>query len=290
MNVLVTGTATPFAERLLPRLLDHPGVELVVGIDREQADFEHERFAQVLIDARSPQIARVLRGLDVVIHLAAELAEADPVASVVGTQNLCALAHAAGTRHLIHLSSALVYDNRSAPRTSAINERHARGTPSGCAPIEALRSIEDWLDGFENQHPEIRLVRLRPHWMLGPHSDSLVAKLLRGRLRLKLPEPPPPIQCVHEDDVVLAILKALDADAGGAFNLATKEVTSLAALHRQTRWLRLPGGPGLIARRLDRPAACLELLHYPLVLDSRRARSELGWKPQRDTASAATRR
>lgn len=290
MNVLVTGTATPFAELLLPRLLAHPGIDLVVGIDREQSEFVHENFVQVLIDPRSAQIARVLRGLDAVIHLAAELAEADPVASVVGTQNLCALAHAAGTRHLIHLSSALVYDNRSAPRTSAINERHARGTPTGCAPIEALRSIEDWLDGFETQHPEIRLVRLRPHWMLGRHSDSLLAKLLHGRMQLKLPEPPPPIQCVHEEDVVQAILQALDSEASGAFNLAAKEVTSIPALHRQTRWLRLPGRPGLIAHRLDRPAPCLELLRYPLVLDTRRARAELGWKPQRDTASAAARR
>jgi len=92
MNVLVTGTATPFAELLLPRLLAHPGIDLVVGIDREQSEFVHENFVQVLIDPRSAQIARVLRGLDAVIHLAAELAEADPVASVVGTQNLCALA------------------------------------------------------------------------------------------------------------------------------------------------------------------------------------------------------
>lgn len=290
MNVLVTGTATPFAEILLPRLLAHPGVELVIGVDREQAAFQHERFVQVLIDPRSAQLARVLRGLDAVIHLAAELADADPVASVVGTQNLCALAHAAGTRHLIHLSSALIYDTRSTPRITALDERHTRGVPTGCAPLEALRSIEDWLDGFESQHPDIRLVRLRPHWVLGRHSGSLLAKLLRGRLRLKLPEPPPPIQCVHEDDVVQAILQALDAETGGAFNLAAKEVTSIPALHRRSRWLRLPGRPGLIAHRTDSSTPCLELLRYPLVLDTRRARSDLGWKPKRDTASAAARR
>lgn len=281
MNLLVTASASPFAQVLLPRLLTESDIGLVVGIDREPADFEHERFVQVLLDPRSAQLARVLRGLDAVVHLAPALADDDPASSMVGSQNLCTLAHAAGARHLIHLSSALVYDTRTSPRTTPLDEQQARGVPADCAPLEALRGIEDWLDSFERSHPELRVARLRPHWVVGPHSFSLLARLLRGRLTPRLAEPLPQLQCVHEQDLAEAVVQALRSSARGAFNLAGDEAATLNDLHRQRRWLRLRATPARVARRLDTDGGCMELLKQPLVLDTRRARDELGWRPRR---------
>ena len=279
MNVLVTASAARFARRLLPALLADSRVELVIGLDFDQTDFVHERFVQVLLDPQLPQVERVLQNIQAVIHLAPALADAGRAALLTATQNLCALAHAAGVRDLVTVSSAFIYDTQIG--SGALREDHSRGAPSGCGPAAALQAMEDWLDGFERDHPALRLVRLRPHWVLGPHSNSLLAWVLRGRHTPRLPAPLPRLQCLHEDDLVAAILQALHGGARGAFNLAASEPVTLRELHRQTRWLRLGTSPEAAARRFGMDRECAALLRRPLVLDTTRARQELGWQPSR---------
>jgi nucleoside-diphosphate-sugar epimerase len=278
MNVLVTASASRFAHRLLTELLADSRVELVIGLDQDQADFAHERFVQVLLDPQQPQLARVLQNIQTVIHLAPALADAGRATLLTATQNLCTLAHAAGVRTLVVVSSAFIYDTQIG--SGALPEDHARGAPSGCAPAAALQAMEDWLDGFERDHPDLRLVRLRPHWVLGPNSNSLLAWVLRGRRTPRLPPPHPPLQCLHEDDLVAAVLAAVHGSARGAFNLAATEALTLHALHRQARWLRLGTSPETVVRRYGMDRSCALLLRQPLVLDTRRARQELGWQPR----------
>ena len=221
----------------------------------------------------------MLQNIQAVIHLAPALADAGRGALLAATQNLCTLAHAAGVRNLVTVSSAFIYDTQIG--SGALREDHARGAPSGCGPAAALQAMEDWLDSFERQHTALRLVRLRPHWVLGPHSNSLLAWVLRGRYTPRLPHPLPPMQCLHEDDLVAAVLQALHADARGAFNLAASEPVTLRALHRQAHWLRIGISPEAAARRYGMDRECAALLRRPLVLDTTRAQRELAWQPSR---------
>jgi len=280
MKILVTGSASGFAQLLLPRLLADPKIELLLGVDQHPAAFEDERYVQVLLDLRSPQLGRVLQGVHAVIHLAPAASDAAAARGEIleAAQNLYTNAAAAGVRQAIHLSSALVYDTQT---RSAIDEQRAYGAPPGCIAAEALQSAEVWLDDFEAARPTLRVVRLRPHWLVGPHSDSVLARLLRQRLSLRQATESR-LQCVHEEDVVEAILLALPSKLRGAFNLACKESVTLTALHRQAHWLRLPMAARLLAHRLDTAPGCLEALSRSLVVTSKRARIELGWKPRYD--------
>jgi len=281
MNVLVTGSASGFAQILLPRLAADPGIEFILGMDQRESAFTHERYVQVVLDLRSPLLARVLRDIQAVIHLAPAVSDAAAARGelLAGAQNLYSRALAAGTQHLIHLSSALVY---SAPAENAVDEHHALAATPGCAAAEALQAVEAWLTEFEAEHPTRRVLRLRPHWLVGPHCDSVLARLLRQRLTLR--DATARLQCVHEDDVVEAIVRALHSEARGAFNLACSDSVTLPALHRQARWLRLPATMRLLASRLDTVPGCIDALTRSLVLDSQRARSELGWHPRYDRA------
>ncbi len=281
MNLLLTGSATDFARTLLPRLLADEDLSLVIGVDAEDSGYRHERFVQVVADLRSPLMARLLQGMHTVVHLAQPLLAERGIRHVEmlhGTQNLYTLAQTNKVRRLVLLSSALIYETRAG--SAALDEEAPRGTALACPETSALQSIEAWLDEFEATRSRIQLLRLRPHWMLGPHSHALVARLLRRRLLPRFPEPAPKLQAVHETDVVSAILLALGSEARGAFNLACSETGSFAALARSAHWLRLPSGAGLAARRAGVERGCLELLQRPLVLNSARARSELGWKPR----------
>jgi len=280
MNVLVTGSASGFAQVLLARLAADPDIELILGVDQRESAFTHERYVQVVLDLRSPIMARVLQGMNAVIHLAPATGDAAAARgeSLAAAQNLYSHALAANTYHLIHLSSALVYRTRA---DTSIDEQHARGAVPGCAAAEALQEMEAWLDDFETKYPTRRLVRLRPHWLVGPHTDSVLARLLRQHLTLR-ESMHTTLQCVHEEDVVEAILRALHSKVRGAFNLACKESTTLQALHRQARWLRMPMAGTLLAHRLDTAPGCIEALSNSLVLNTARARNELGWKPRYD--------
>lgn len=298
MKVLVTGSTSGLAQALFPRLLADPQIELVLGVDREQCHFEHERFVQVLLDLHSPQLQRVMQGMDAVIHLcAAGYAEPDPkdreraLTNMRGDiENLCASTAAAGIRRVVHLSSALVYDPHGDGQ-HGIKEDHARRAPEQCAVLHALQTVEEWLDDFERNHPELRLVRLRPHWVVGPKTASLLKRLLAGRFYPHLPDPQPLLQCVHEDDVAEAVRLSLASDVAGAMNLACADAAPLKRLARLAHWISLPLPANVVAHRLGHTeAGCFEVLRNPLVLDSSRARKLLGWRPQYDSVRAVLKR
>lgn len=278
MKILVTASASGLAQALLPVLLDDERIKLVIGLDQDAGEFEHERYVQVLADPALPQVARVLKGVQAVVHLAPTLHDADATALLDTTRNLFTQAQAARVRDLVLVSSALLYD--SASRQEPLDEDHPLAAPAGCAPAIALQTVEDWVDEFEREFPAQRIVRLRPHWVLGPHSDSLLARLLRGRRHLRLPPPHPLLQCLHESDLVNAILLAVHGEMRGAFNLAASEPTTLQLLLRQARWFTVGSKPERLARRHGLEISCAELLRRPLVLSTRRAHRELDWEPR----------
>jgi nucleoside-diphosphate-sugar epimerase len=163
----------------------------------------------------------------------------------------------------------------------------------GFAYAEQKAELERWFDEHDAE-----TIRLRPHVILGPHAQALLRTLIHQPFYIRLADPQPQLQCVHEDDVAQAILAALFAPVSGPFNLASADTLSLrdtiqcgnprtmgippwlarAALATAWRVSGWGGEPGWI------DAAC-----HPLNLDSQRARDLLGWRPRytaRETLAA----
>ncbi len=137
--------------------------------------------------------------------------------------------------------------------------------------------------------PAVRMVRLRPHAILGPNAHPLLRALLRQPFYPLLPEPLPLTQCVAEEDVVAAIRLALLGDAEGAFNLAAEPAVPFRDLlrHRHRHPLPLPftlaraliHASWRVSGRAGEPA-WIDGMRHSLALDCTRARRELGWKPR----------
>lgn len=298
MRILVTGAASHLARVLLPRLLAAAGVHSVIGLDLRPVAFKHPRFGYVRADIRSPDLGLHFADIDVVIHLAFVVLQSQLGAArfdretmrdinVAGSQNVFNLAAAAGVKHLIHLSSAGIYALPAS--TEAIGEDHPRAPLPGFGYAEDKIAVEDWLDEFERVNADVRVVRLRPHAILGPCAQPFLKQLLRMPLYPRLPEPAPRLQCVHEEDVVAAIRLALFNPARGAFNLATGDHTSLRELKRQlhplalpvpAKWLRTALALGWQHWNWGTDPAWAEGLQHSLVLDTTRARTALGWVPR----------
>lgn len=298
-RIVVTGSASTFANALLPLLAGDERIEQIIGIDPRESDFRHARFTQVLLDLGSPQIARVMAGAEAVVHLAAATPDVEMTdghahdaardnSVVHGGQNVFRCAAQQRVPCVVYLSTAAVYELPA--RERPIQEQHPRAALPGFAWAENHVTLEAWLDTFEQEHTEMRIVRLRPHLVVGAHGPRGVRQLLRTPFTVRLADTASRLQCVHALDVARAVQYALHRDVAGAFNLACANSASLREMQR------LRGGgfislPFALAYRLARrysgtEPVWMEGLRHEVVLDTGRARRRLGWKPLYDSVSA----
>lgn len=291
MKIIVTGSSGHLAAALLPLLCRHPQVERVTGVDLRPAAFQHSRFQAVRLDMRDPRLAQLLRGHDALAHLAFRVlrgrmnADAMRALNVTGSLQVFAAARAAGIRRLVHLSSAAVYGS---------GENLGEDAPLDPLPSFAYGSHKTELERrLAAEFPEC--ARLRCHVILGSDAQPLLAWLLAQPCYLRLPDPQPQLQCVHQQDVAQAIVETLTREAHGAFNLAADDSFSyrdaILTRHRHAIGIapaaaralvrlgwRLTGGLG--------EPAWVDGLARPLTLNCERARRELHWQPRhssRDT-------
>ena len=199
--------------------------------------------------------------------------------NVVATQALLSAAADAGVPSIVHLSSAAVYGQgidvtEDAPLTPLPRFHYAL----------QKAQVESWI---VRNVPHAAV--LRPTIILGPHAQPLLKQLAAMPLYVRMPDPQPRLQCVHEDDVAQAVTLALKCGASGAFNVAAPSSFSFRELVHARR-PRASGVPLPIARIALTLAwratgwggepGWLDGISGSLTLDCRRARAVLGWRPR----------
>lgn len=288
MRVLVTGSNSHLAQALLPRLCAAPDIDRITGVDIRPTRFQHTKFQAVQADLRDADLIPLLNGHDALIHLAFVVLRGKTALSDMRAINLDAsmrlfdAAAVSGITRVIHLSSASVYGNGT-----DLNENAAFNPLPGFVYAEHKAALEVWIAAH---HPNI--ISLRPHIILGPQAQPLLITILRMPFYIKLPDPQPLLQCVHENDVAHAIVLALNGSASGAYNLAAEPAFSLRAAiryrHRYAVALPFP------LARLSLDLACkiagiggevgwIDGAPGNLTLDCGKAGRELGWRAEIDT-------
>ena len=315
LTVAVTGPTGTFGFGLIPVLQGDDRVRRIVGIARRPFDpaaYGWTKMEYRRGDVRDPGALRDAFGhADVVVHLAflvtgAASGEAIRSFNLDGTLNAFRAAAAAGARRFVYASSVAAYGFHPDNPVGMTEEWPVR--PSARlfyarqkAELEQLLRAEAALDGG----PALYL--LRPPIVLGPHAigakDLLPAPLaplsralagLVGRLPLPLPVPvlvsPLPLQVVHEEDLGQAFGRCVVA-AGppGAYNTAADGILTVADVARELGLVPLPFpvGPAQLAARavaampfLPPAAQWVEAASHPVIVDTTRAKEELGWSPR----------
>jgi nucleoside-diphosphate-sugar epimerase len=164
--------------------------------------------------------------------------------------------------------------------------------------------VERRLDRFEQEHPDVRTVRLRPGLIFKRESGEEQRRLFAGRLFPRFLARNVPVvpnlprlrfQAVHSLDIGEAYRLAIVSDVRGAFNVAAEPVLDPEALARILRARKLPV-PRAVARgvvaatwrlRLQpTPEGWLDMALSVPLMDTNRARTELGWEPSRSADDA----
>lgn len=298
MKILVTGSASHLAKTCIPYLLENSNIQQIIGIDIQASTLSHTKYQEQLIDVRSEKLADHFTDIDAVVHfafitnngaLASKRFDREYIReiNVEGSKHVFQLAAKNNIKTLIHFSSAVVY-GLSAETPSFIDESQPLKPCEGFFYSEDKVAVERYLDEFEKQHSSLRVVRFRPHVVLGQYAQPLLKTVLSQPFHFIFPDPQPLTQCISETDVATALQQALFTGASGAFNLATDQVASFHWIHKHLHKYSLPL-PFSIAKRCQHLAwkysgrygdpAWLECMRYPLTISNDKAKQALNWAP-----------
>jgi UDP-glucose 4-epimerase len=293
--VLVTGVAGYWGSRVAPRLINETGNH-VLGIDREMPAKEIRDLDFVKADVRNALLSDLLETeeVDTVCHLAfvesSHPSEAAFDLNVMGTVNLLRACADARVRKVVLKSSTAVYGAR--PSNSAfLTEGHALRGSKRIGTIRDLVEIEKFCNGFRWQAPGLMLTILRFANIVGPTADTPMTHFLRDPWVPSLLGFDPRMQIIHEQDVIEALVHAVNQDAPGVFNIAAEDVFPLnklrglagkpptSVLHPFAYWGM--GSRGGVGRRLKQHMPFEpDYLRYPYVADLRAMRQSLGFEPR----------
>lgn len=318
LKVAVTGPTGDIGLATLRALDESPQVDSVVGMARRPFDpSEHGLSSKVsyrqgdVLDRGA--VDSVLAGADVVIHLAfiiiGDPGEAQRI-NLEGSRNVFEASLAAGVRRLVYTSSVAAYGFHSENPLPLTEDVPPRGT-EGFYYSAHKAELEGLLDEIAGQaEGAIDTYVFRPSIVAGPDAVTLVETTvamlpLYGQLPLVrrifgevpflapvLPDPGVPFQLVHHDDVAAALVAATEGKGRpGAYNLAAAGEIKVPDLARALGWwsVSLPGGligpvDEILSRVPGLPAefAWLTAFRVPVLMDTTRAREQLGWEPRYD--------
>jgi nucleoside-diphosphate-sugar epimerase len=262
-------------------------------------------------------VAEVIAGADVVVHLAfvimGDLEETTSI-NLQGSRNVFGAALDAGVKRLVYASSVAAYGFHDDNPELLTEDTPARGTDRHYYSAQkAELEAELWklLDGTRTQAYVFRpcivagpdaltLLESIPYIRLSERMPDAMLRALEFMPALKpvIPDPGVPFQLVHHDDVATAMRAAvLGRGEPGVFNLAAPGTMTMSDLAKALGWYSLPvpdlavgAAAELVARLPFVPAEAqwIESLRHPVLMDTARARKQLGWRPRHDAAETLT--
>jgi nucleoside-diphosphate-sugar epimerase len=313
LAVAVTGPTGEIGKPLMSELERRAEVGSVVGMARRPFDPAAEGWDKVtyrrgdILDRGA--LAALFDGADVAVHLAfaifGDREEARKI-NLEGTRNAFETAIKAGVSRLVYASSVAAYGFHPVNPQPLTEEVPAWGSDSFYYSAQKAE-LEDLLDELL-PGSGVEAYVFRPCIVAGPRATMLIEQTVEavrggdplplvrkgmGKLPLLspvLPDPGLPIQLVHHDDVARAMSAAICGDGpAGVYNLAGEGEVRVRDIARELgwRWLPIPrpavGLGTALARRLSFASPKLEwaiAADTPVVMDTAKARRDLGWKPQ----------
>jgi UDP-glucose 4-epimerase len=309
MRVVVTGASGNVGTSVLEALGREAKVDEIVGLARRVPTVEMPKVRWVGADVVEDDLGPIFSGADAVVHLAWAIQPSRDEAmteriNVEGSRRVFDAAAAAKVPALVYASSVGAYS--PGPKERQVDESWpVEGIPTSFYSRHKA-ATEDLLDGLEARAPELRVVRLRPGLIFKSEAGSEIRRLFAGpflpgflvRKQLVPLIPRVPrlrFQAVHSRDVGEAYRQAVVREVHGAFNIAADPEIGIEELREffGARSFPLPAGALRAAadvtwklRLQPSPPGWIDLALGVPMMDTSRARAELGWEPKLSSLEA----
>jgi UDP-glucose 4-epimerase len=315
LTVAVTGPTGEIGKPFIRALERQKDVTRILGMARRPFDPKAHKWRKTeyrqgdVLDRAA--VDALCAEADVVVHLAFIIVAGSDQSRKInleGSRNVFEAAVTAKAKRLVYASSVAAYgfhEDNPLPLTEDIP---ARGTEAH--PYSADKAaVEDLLSEVVEDSETDAFV-FRPCIVAGPEAPLLINSIpyvqLSGKLpgavrslfdqvpilKPVLPDPGVPFQLVHHDDVALALRAAvLGRGAPGVYNLAGPGEVTMRDLADALGYYTVPvpelaldATAEVIARLpfLPDEASWIEAARIPVVMDTAKARSQLGWRPRHD--------
>ncbi len=305
MRVVVVGATGNVGTSVLRSLEMEDRVESVLGVARRLPGLRMGKVEWARADIVSDDLVPHFRGADAVILLAWLIQPSRDLnklwmVNVEGSMRAARAVAEAGVPALLYASSVGAYS--PGPKDRAMDESWPTGGVANSYYARQKAEVERRLDRFESQNPDVRVVRMRQGLTFKREAAEGVRRLFGGPLfpnvlaRPELINLVPEIkglrsQVVHSHDAGDAYRLALLNNVRGAFNIATDPVLDAREIGRilNARPFKVPVQLARAGARLSWqlrlqpvPEGWLDLALNIPVMDTARARREIGWTPQYD--------
>jgi UDP-glucose 4-epimerase len=309
VKVVVLGATGNAGTSVLRSLADEPAVESIVGVARRLPTLAFPKTTWRAASIAHDDLEEIFRGAGAVIHLAWLIQpshDRDTLreTNVDGSARVFRAVARARVPTLVYASSVGAYS--PGPKDRLVDETWPTDGIGSSWYARHKAEVERLLDGFEREHPGVRVVRLRPALLFKHEAASEIHRLFAGPLLpaaladpARIPVVPDierlRFQAVHADDVGEAYRLAVVRDVRGAFNVAAAPILDPPALARLLDARRLPvPAPVLRAaaavtwrlRLQPSPEGWLDMALSVPLMDTARAHEELGWHPKRGADEA----
>jgi nucleoside-diphosphate-sugar epimerase len=310
MRVAVVGATGNVGSALLRALEHDERVRSVVGIARRRPAQELPKVEWRTADIATDDLEPAFADCDAVVHLAWLIQPSRDEAvlhavNVEGSRRVFDAAARAGAGSIVYASSVGAYSR--GPKDRAVDESWPTGGTPTSFYARHKAEVERVLDAFEAVHPHVRVVRLRPGLIFQRDAASeirryFVGPLLPGALVRRSLVPVVPriprlrFQAVHTDDVADAYRRVIaERDVRGAFNIAADPVLDAARIAELLGARTVPMPAAVLrtladltwrARLQPTPPGWLDMALNVPIMDTTRARTELGWEPKHTAIDA----
>lgn len=305
-RIVVFGATGNVGTSVLDALSGDARADEIVAVARRRPDVNRwPRTRFVAADIAADDLEPLVRDAQAVVHLAWLIQpgrdeRTTHAVNVDGSRRVFDAAVRAGVPAIVYASSIGAYS--PGPKDRLVDESWPTGGIPSSFYSRHKVEVERLLDRLEGEHPSIRVVRLRPALIFKQAAATEIRRLFLGPffpgslLRRSLIPIVPEIerlrfQVVHSLDVGEAYRLAALSDVRGPFNVAGDPPIGPAELASMFRARRVALPPSLLragaratyALRLQptEPGWLDMALETPLI-DSGRARRELGWTPRHD--------
>lgn len=292
-RVAITGISGYIGSRLLSRLDETKGVERIVGIDVKLPRYSSPKLKFYCQDISEP-LGDIFteNEVDTAIHLVFILKPTHDrggarQVDIGGTQNFLEACGQARVKHILYLSSHTVYgahpDNIK-PLKEDSPLRPLSDFQYSWDKAEAERMLRD----FAASRGDICLTILRTCPVLGPNAGNSIVTSMFKPIMIRVAGYDPPMQFVHEDDLVGLILTFLSQKKAGIFNVASDgeiRYSEVAKLSRR-RMLTLPdrvlhflmGFLWTLHLQSESPTSGLKFIKYPPIVNTEKLKREVGFQ------------